>query len=106
VRFLPIVLTTLTAIGGLPPLPLQGTPLSLPLARVIIGGLVSSTLLARLVTPVMYTLLAARDEPVGVGAAPLLAPALHARMNRIKGSESVETKFRRTLTAFDPHLTA
>jgi multidrug efflux pump subunit AcrB len=57
VRFVPIVLTTLTAIGGLLPLALQGSSLYSPLAWVIIGGLVSSTLLARLVTPVMYKLL-------------------------------------------------
>jgi len=76
VRFLPIVLTTMTAIGGLLPLALQGTPLYSPLAWVIIGGLVSSTLLARLVTPVMYTLLAPRDEASEVAAQPILAPAL------------------------------
>jgi len=58
VRFVPIVLTTLTAIGGLLPLALQGSSLYSPLAWVIIGGLVSSTVLSRLVTPVMYKLLA------------------------------------------------
>jgi len=58
VRFLPIVLTSLTAIGGLLPLALQGHALYAPLAWVIIGGLVSSTVLARIVTPVMYKLLA------------------------------------------------
>ncbi len=57
VRFLPILLTSLTAIGGLTPLAIQGSGLYSPLALVIIGGLVSSTLLARLVTPVMYKLL-------------------------------------------------
>jgi multidrug efflux pump subunit AcrB len=57
VRFLPILLTSLTAIGGLLPLALQGSGLYSPLAIVIIGGLVSSTLLARLVTPVLYRLL-------------------------------------------------
>lgn len=57
VRFLPIVLTTMTAVGGLLPLALQRSSLYSPLAVVIIGGLVSSTLLARLVTPVMYELL-------------------------------------------------
>jgi multidrug efflux pump subunit AcrB len=60
VRFLPILLTTLTAIGGLLPIALQGTALYAPLAWVIIGGLVSSTLLARLVTPVVYLLLPPR----------------------------------------------
>jgi multidrug efflux pump subunit AcrB len=54
VRFLPIVLTSMTAIGGLLPLALQGQALYAPLAWVIIGGLVSSTLLARIVTPVLY----------------------------------------------------
>jgi multidrug efflux pump subunit AcrB len=57
IRFLPIVLTTLTAIGGLLPLALEGSALYSPLAWVIIGGLITSTLLARLVTPVMYRLL-------------------------------------------------
>ena len=57
VRFVPILLTSMTAIGGLLPLALQNSSLYSPLAWVIIGGLVSSTLLARLVTPVMYKLL-------------------------------------------------
>jgi multidrug efflux pump subunit AcrB len=69
VRFLPIVLTSLTAIGGLLPLALQGSSLYSPLAVVIIGGLVSSTVLARIVTPVMYRLI-----PPAVGApAPSIA---------------------------------
>ena len=38
----------------------QGSGLYSPLAIVIIGGLISSTLLARLVTPVMYKLLPPR----------------------------------------------
>lgn len=62
VRFVPIVLTSLTAIGGMLPLALQGSSLYSPLAWVIIGGLVSSTLIARLVTPVMYRLLAPKLE--------------------------------------------
>ncbi len=57
IRFLPILLTSATAIGGLTPLALQGSGLYSPLAVTIIGGLISSTLLARLVTPVMYKLL-------------------------------------------------
>jgi multidrug efflux pump subunit AcrB len=63
VRFLPILLTSLTAIGGLTPLAIQGSGLYSPLAIVIIGGLISSTLLARLVTPVMYKLLPPAIEP-------------------------------------------
>jgi len=57
VRFLPIVLTSMTAIGGLLPLAVQGQALYSPLAWVIIGGLVSSTLIARIVTPVLYRML-------------------------------------------------
>jgi multidrug efflux pump subunit AcrB len=56
-RFIPIILTTLTAIGGLLPLVMEGNPLYSPLAIVIIGGLISSTLLTRVVTPVLYKLL-------------------------------------------------
>jgi len=57
VRFVPILLTSLTAIGGMIPLVLEYSDLYSPLAIVLIGGIVSSTLLARLVTPVMYKLL-------------------------------------------------
>jgi multidrug efflux pump subunit AcrB len=57
VRFLPVLLTSVTAIGGLLPLALSGSGLYGPLAWVIIGGLVSSTLLSRIVTPVMYLLI-------------------------------------------------
>jgi multidrug efflux pump subunit AcrB len=75
VRFLPIVLTTMTAVGGLLPLALQGSALYSPLAWVIIGGLVSSTVLARLVTPVMYTLLAPASERAEAKAVATMTPA-------------------------------
>jgi len=70
VRFLPIVLTSLTAIGGLLPIAIQGSAMYAPLAWVIIGGLVSSTLLARIVTPVVYKLIAPRLEPPAGGTVP------------------------------------
>jgi multidrug efflux pump subunit AcrB len=57
IRFLPVLLTTLTAIGGLLPIAIGNSNLYSPLAWVIIGGLITSTLLARLVTPVMYKLI-------------------------------------------------
>jgi len=60
VRFLPIVLTSLTAIGGLMPIALSVNPLISPLAIVLIGGLISSTLLSRIVTPVVYKLIPPR----------------------------------------------
>ena len=60
IRFVPILLTSLTAIGGLLPLVIEYSPLYSPLALVLIGGLISSTLLSRLVTPVLYKLLPPR----------------------------------------------
>ena len=60
VRFLPIILTTLTAIGGLMPIAISTNPLISPLAIVMIGGLISSTLLSRVVTPVVYKLMPPR----------------------------------------------
>jgi multidrug efflux pump subunit AcrB len=56
-RFLPILLTSLTAIGGMIPLVMENSPLISPLAWVLIGGLISSTMLSRLVTPLLYKLL-------------------------------------------------
>ena len=67
-RFVPILLTTLTALGGLLPLALENSSLYSPLAWVIIGGLVTSTVLTRLVTPVVYKLLAP-DVALEVAAA-------------------------------------
>ena len=64
IRFLPVLLTSVTAIGGLLPLALGGSALYSPLAWVIIGGLVSSTLLSRIITPVMYLLATRGSEPV------------------------------------------
>jgi multidrug efflux pump subunit AcrB len=62
IRFLPIVLTSLTAIGGLIPIAISTNPLIAPLAIVLIGGLVSSTLLSRIVTPIVYKLMPPRIE--------------------------------------------
>jgi multidrug efflux pump subunit AcrB len=56
-RFLPILLTSMTAIGGMIPLVLENSPLISPLAMVLIGGLISSTLLSRIVTPLLYYLI-------------------------------------------------
>ncbi|WP_293300206.1 efflux RND transporter permease subunit [Pedobacter sp. UBA4863] len=62
VRFLPIILTSLTAIGGLLPIAMSSNPLISPLAIVMIGGLISSTLLSRIITPVVYKLMPPRIE--------------------------------------------
>lgn len=70
IRFVPILLTTLTATGGLIPLILERSPLYSPLAPVFLGGLLSSTVLTRVVTPVLYKLLAptiSDEESVHLG---------------------------------------
>lgn len=69
VRFLPILLTSATAVGGLMPLALQGGGLYAPMAWVIIGGLISSTFIGRLVTPVLYKLLPPDIHSLTTGSA-------------------------------------
>ena len=88
VRFLPILLTSATAIGGLLPLALQNIGLYSPMAWVIIGGLITSTLLARLVTPVMYKLIPPEghepvrlESPAGAAAGGIGGAALATRAN-------------------------
>jgi multidrug efflux pump subunit AcrB len=55
-RFIPIVLTTATTVGGLLPLTLGGGTLWAPMGWTIIGGLLVSTVLTLLVVPVLYKL--------------------------------------------------
>jgi multidrug efflux pump subunit AcrB len=53
-RFTPIILTTLTTIGGLLPLTLRGGTMWAPMGWTIIGGLLVSTLLTLIIVPVLY----------------------------------------------------
>jgi len=53
-RFMPIILTTATTVGGLLPLTLGGGSLWAPMGWTIIGGLTFSTFLTLLVVPVLY----------------------------------------------------
>ena len=55
-RFSPIILTTLTTIGGLLPLTLTNSTMWSPMGWVIIGGLIASTGLTLIVVPVLYKL--------------------------------------------------
>ncbi|HYM61310.1 MAG TPA: efflux RND transporter permease subunit [Thermoanaerobaculia bacterium] len=59
-RLRPIMMTTLAMIFGMVPLALaigQGAEMRAPMARAVIGGLITSTLLTLIVVPVVYTLL-------------------------------------------------
>ena len=63
VRMRPIILTTLTTIGGLLPLSLFGGALFAPMTNAMIFGLLVSTLLTLFVIPSLYVLMA---EKVGM----------------------------------------
>jgi HAE1 family hydrophobic/amphiphilic exporter-1 len=59
-RLRPIIMTTLAMIFGMLPLALAlgpGAEMRAPMARAVIGGLITSTLLTLVVVPVVYTVL-------------------------------------------------
>ncbi|MEM7104855.1 MAG: efflux RND transporter permease subunit [Bacteroidota bacterium] len=57
VRFIPIVLTTVTTILGLLPLTLSGGSMWEPMGWTIIGGLLTSTFFVLLLVPILYQLM-------------------------------------------------
>jgi HAE1 family hydrophobic/amphiphilic exporter-1 len=60
VRLRPIIMTTLAMIFGMLPLAFEigaGSEMRAPMARAVIGGLITSTLLTLIVVPVVYTYL-------------------------------------------------
>jgi len=60
IRRMPVLLTSVMAMCGLFPLALFRAPLYVPFVCVIIGGLISSTLRSRIVTPAMSPRVARR----------------------------------------------
>jgi HAE1 family hydrophobic/amphiphilic exporter-1 len=64
-RLRPILMTTTTTVLGLVPMALgigEGAELQAPLARVVIGGLTTSTLITLVLIPVVYMILEERAE--------------------------------------------
>ena len=60
IRLRPIIMTTVAMIFGMLPLAFAigaGAEMRAPMARAVIGGLITSTLLSLLVVPVVYTFL-------------------------------------------------
>lgn len=73
-RLRPVLMTTLTTVLGLLPMALgigEGSELQQPMARVVIGGLLSSTMITLVLIPVIYSLLEERtevaEEPASAG---------------------------------------
>ncbi|BDE07531.1 multidrug ABC transporter [Vulcanimicrobium alpinum] len=65
-RLRPILMTTLATLGGMLPIALgleAGSETQAPLGTVVIGGLVTSTLLSLVVVPTIYLLVAKHIEP-------------------------------------------
>ena len=78
-RLRPILMTTITTILGLTPMALglgEGGELQAPMARVVIGGLTTSTLITLVFIPVIYMTLEQRAERGALrrAAAPSLEP--------------------------------
>ncbi|MDO9587888.1 MAG: efflux RND transporter permease subunit, partial [Brevundimonas sp.] len=67
-RLRPVLMTALVASLGFVPMALNvgtGAEVQRPLATVVIGGIISSTLLTLLVLPALYSLVHGRDLPGG-----------------------------------------
>jgi HAE1 family hydrophobic/amphiphilic exporter-1 len=64
-RLRPVLMTTVTTVLGLIPMALgigEGSELQVPMARVVIGGLISSTLITLVLVPVIYAILEGRKH--------------------------------------------
>jgi hydrophobic/amphiphilic exporter-1 (mainly G- bacteria), HAE1 family len=64
-RLKPILMTTLTTVLGLMPLATglgEGSEIQAPLARVVVGGLTSSTMVTLIIIPCIYYLVDRRRE--------------------------------------------
>ena len=80
-RFRPIVMTTLTTVLGMLPVALalgEGSELQAPMARVVIGGLVSGTIITLVAIPVVLRLLA----PAPASPPPVSQPQHPAAMTQ------------------------
>jgi HAE1 family hydrophobic/amphiphilic exporter-1 len=84
-RLRPILMTSLTTILGLIPMSLgigEGAEVQSPMARVVIGGMITSTLITLLFIPTIYTMIEERgahekvksDEPIAEGMPEPLQP--------------------------------
>jgi HAE1 family hydrophobic/amphiphilic exporter-1 len=76
-RFRPILMTFLATVLALTPMAIgigRGHEANIPLARAVVGGMISSTFLTLFMVPVMYVLLVKRVRPMMDLDAELAAP--------------------------------
>ena len=96
-RFQPILLTTMTTIAGILPLTLSGSSMWAPLGWVVIGGLLSSTLVTLLLVPTSYFLMERGREPrADGGVAALEDPGREQQQPRRRAPAAV-TRFARAV---------
>ena len=70
-RLRPVLMTALVAALGFVPMALahgRGAEVQRPLATVVIGGIISSTILTLIVLPALYRMFHRRDNEAGIGA--------------------------------------
>jgi HAE1 family hydrophobic/amphiphilic exporter-1 len=80
-RFRPIVMTTLTTVLGMLPVALalgEGAELQAPLARVVVGGLISGTLITLVAIPLVCFVASSRKAARETGEVPGPRELVHA----------------------------
>ncbi len=80
-RLRPILMTTLATLGGMLPIALgieAGSETQAPLGTVVIGGLITSTMLSLIVVPTLYLLVAKHVEPRFAPKPPSFRPGRRA----------------------------
>ncbi len=81
-RLRPILMTTLTTVLGLVPMALgigEGSELQVPMARVVISGLLSSTLITLLFIPTVYMMVESKRVKEEAGAREIVTGAEPAK---------------------------
>lgn len=109
VRLRPVVMTASVAALGFLPMALStsaGAEVQRPLATVVIGGLISATLLTLLILPVLYSLverIKLRGKPLGTSAAIVLLISLGMAQNTVAQTETGMTLERAVAVAKEQH---
>ena len=93
IRLRPILMTTFAMVSGMAPLALglgPGAELRLSMARAVIGGIISSTLLTLVVVPVVYTLI---DDFVWLFRRKAVQPVPKVATQGVKFDEQIDKPY-------------